>query len=620
MPPRSKLAVLDFGGQYAHLITARIRSLGAYCEIVSPAELGPRKAKEEYAGLIFSGGPRSVYSADAPACDPELHRLGLPLLAICYGHQLLIQQSGGQVKAAQNPEYGPARLRIRKKSGIFAKESLEKKQIVWMSHGDEVQSLPPDFEVLAETPDCPYAAVADLKRNLFALQFHPEVQESEGGMRLLSNFIQICGLSNSWKLSDFLKAEQLRVQKQIGTHKVFFLLSGGVDSSVAFALLASSLKKEHLLGLHVDTGFMRRGESLAVEKSLSIFGVQLKSVDAAPEFYDALRGVVEPERKRHIIGELFIKIQESVSKSLGLNPEEWYLGQGTIYPDQIESGASKNSERIKTHHNRVAGIEALLKAGRIIEPISSLYKDEVRKLGQLLGLPQALLQRHPFPGPGLAIRCLCLSKKLAAIESEAKIEKQAAYLELQKELEAKGLAAAILPVRSVGVQGDKRSYRHCLALFYKKKQGKQKFPDWSWLLEIARQIVNRFEEFNRVLLYLEASEAIPFKAQAPAELSRERIKLLQEGEAIVESFLEEKKIYEEIWQFPVVLLPLAPPQKGGNALVLRPVCSTDAMTASVYTMQPELLSDLQQRLAKIKGINAVFYDLTSKPPATIEWE
>ena len=297
MPVSSKLAVLDFGGQYAHLITARIRSLGAYCEIVSPTELSPRKAKTEYAGLIFSGGPSSVYSANAPTCDPELHHLGLPLLAICYGHQLLVQQRGGQIKPAQNPEYGPAKLTVNKAKGIFAKESLEKKQIVWMSHGDEVQSLPPDFEILAETPDCPYAALGDLKRKLFALQFHPEVQESEGGMRLLSNFIQICGLSNSWKLSDFLKAEQLRVQKQVGDHKVFFLLSGGVDSTVAFALLASSLAPQHLLGLHVDTGFMRQGESQAVEKALEVLGAPLRTVDASQKFYDALKGVVEPEKK-----------------------------------------------------------------------------------------------------------------------------------------------------------------------------------------------------------------------------------------------------------------------------------------------------------------------------------
>ena len=624
MPTASKLAVLDFGGQYAHLITARIRSLGAYCEIVSPTELDTRKAKREYAGLVFSGGPNSVYEADAPRCDPGLYDIGLPLLAICYGHQLLVQEKGGRVKPAKNPEYGPAQLTIKNKTAIFAKESLERRQTVWMSHGDEVQSLPPNFEVLAETPDCPYAAVGDLGSKLFALQFHPEVQESEGGMRLLSNFIQICGLSNSWKLSDFLQAEQLRVQKQVGKHKVFFLLSGGVDSSVAFALLARSLPPEHLLGLHIDTGFMRRKESHSVIESLSIFGAQVKSVDASREFYSALKEVVEPEKKRQVIGELFLKVQKSVSKDLGLNPAEWYLGQGTIYPDQIESGSSKNSERIKTHHNRVAGIETLLKAGRIVEPISSLYKDEVRELGQLLGLPHSLLQRHPFPGPGLAVRCLCIAKKEAAQKTKLQLEEQEDWKELQEELKKEELFASVLPLRSVGVQGDKRSYRHCLSLFYKKdKDLEQKLPDWPSLLEKARQIINRFEDFNRVLLHLGAlktSVAIRFEAQANSHLSPERIGLLQEAESVVDSFLKEKKIYDDIWQFPVVLLPLAPLKQCGNALVLRPVCSTDAMTASVYTMRPKLLWDLEQRLKNIEKINAVFYDLTSKPPGTIEWE
>lgn len=617
----SKLAVLNFGGQYAHLITARIRSLGAYCEILSPEELSPYKAKKNYAGLIFSGGPRSVYSAGAPQCDPGLQHLDMPLLGICYGHQLLVQQRGGQIKPAQNPEYGPALLKIKKAEAIFSGENPKKEQTVWMSHGDEVQSLPPGFEVLAETSDCPYAALGDLKRNLFALQFHPEVQESEGGRRILSNFIRLCGLSNSWKLNDFLKAEQLRTQRQVRNHKVFFLLSGGVDSSVAFALLASSLKPEALLGLHIDTGFMRLGESKAVKKALGIFGSQLKFVDASREFYDALRGVVKPEKKRQVIGELFVKIQSSVSESLGLNPREWYLGQGTIYPDQIESGFAKNSERIKTHHNRVEAIEALLKAGRIIEPINSLYKDEVRKLGKILGLPQGLLRRHPFPGPGLAIRCLCSPKKETLTLLEAQKEKQEVCLKLKREWKARDISLAVLAVRSVGVQGDKRSYRHCLALFYKQNKKKGELPfEWSYILEIARQITNRFSQFNRVLLHLGQSEAIQFETQFHAELSLERLELLRKADAFVESFLEEKKIYEEIWQFPVILLPLTLPQKGGNALVLRPVCSTDAMTASVYRMRMDLLSELGQRLQSIQGINAVFYDLTSKPPATIEWE
>ncbi len=631
MEPAAKLAILDFGSQYTHLLAARIRTLGAYCEIMMPDCLDAARARKEYAGLIYSGGPASVYDSEAPNCDERLSGLGLPILGICYGHQLLMQQNGAKIGQASNSEYGPAKLRILQNHDIFAGQRLHSEQTVWMSHGDEVQELPPGFEVLGKTIDCAYAAVGDCKRKLFGLQFHPEVRHSQRGTYILQSFIRLCGLEDSWKLTDFLQEEETRLTKELTGKKVFFLLSGGVDSTVAFALLARILDPKHLIGMYVDTGFMRHNEADEVKAALfAAYGIRLHMVDAALQFYTALKDVTDPEKKRQIIGELFIQVQQEASLSLGFDTKDWYLGQGTIYPDQIESGSSMHSHRIKTHHNRVAGIEALLQKGRVVEPISKLYKDEVRRLGAILGLPRNLMYRHPFPGPGLAVRCLCVGNEAqqvswlqtATLQDKLREGWQDLLIQ-QKENHKKNTADleyTILPVRSVGVQGDQRSYRHCLALVYSKQ-----LPDWSVLLELATKIPNRFADLNRVLLHLGPVADCTnhsFILHGPASLSTERISLLRSADHIVSEFMREKNIYDEIWQFPVVLLPIAPTtdNKNTNAVVLRPVLSTDAMTASAYCMPPALLFDLYQRLIKLSGCSAVFYDLSNKPPGTIEWE
>ena len=624
------LAILDFGSQYTHLLASRIRSLGCYCEIVAPEELDAKRAKAAYAGLIYSGGPASVYDKSAPRCDEGLSRLGLPILGICYGHQLLMRQHGAKVIAAKKAEYGPAKLQILADRGIFHGDGLPRESTVWMSHGDEVQELPPHFEVLGKTEDCAHAAVGDCKQRIFGLQFHPEVEHTQAGAAFLRGFIRLCGLENSWKLKDFLEEEEAKLSKQLSGRKVFFLLSGGVDSTVAFSMLARILAPEHLIGVYVDTGFMRHNEAKQVKEACKSFSIDLRVVDASEKFYAALKGVSEPEKKRDIIGELFIEVQRQAALSLGLNVKDWYIGQGTIYPDQIESGASKHSHSIKTHHNRVAGINELIKQGKIVEPISRLYKNEVRELGEILGLPRALTHRHPFPGPGLAVRCLCASR---AQESQTLMNKarllQKKWREPWQELleencaeqEQSGeLGYSVLPIRSVGVQGDQRTYRNCLALLYKND-----VPDWSLLLELARKIPNRFVDINRVLLCLgslrEPSQ-YDFSLEEAASLSEERISLLRQADHKVSEFMREENIYDKIWQFPVVLLPLTPThaKAKGDAVVLRPVLSSDAMTASVYCMPFELLAKLHQRLLELPGCQTVFYDLTNKPPATIEWE
>ncbi len=620
---KTKLGILDFGGQYAHLIAARVRHLGVYCEILSPIHLKPEDVQKEYAGLIFSGGPNSVYEEGVLACDVQIYRLGLPILGICYGHQLLIKQAGGVVKLSKKPEFGPAPLLIKNYSNLFYGIDQEKNPIVWMSHVDEVEMLPSGFEVLAQTEDCSYAAVGDINRNLFGLQFHPEVQESEWGLQILKNFISICNVETNWTLKKFLKEEEEKIFEQVGDRKVFFLLSGGVDSTVAFALLARYLKPENLIGLHIDTGFMRHNESKQVKEALGVLGTNITIWDASEQFYTELEGIVDSEKKRQIIGELFIQVQRSASESLGLDEANWFLGQGTIYPDQIESGSSQNSSRIKTHHNRVEGIEKLIRAGRVVEPIQRLYKDEVRKLGALLGLPSQLLERHPFPGPGLAVRCLCSDKKeekksssipsLLERESFGFSQMQA----IEDNLKKYRMSLEKLPIRSVGVQGDQRSYKHCLALFYEED-----FPDWAFLMELARLIPNRVSSLNRVVLFLgKKRKEDTFQLDTPSYLTKERIGLLRKADAVATEFFFEKDIYHEIWQCPVVLLPLKKMNgPTGNVLILRPVCSINAMTASVYPMKIEYIRELNEALRSIPQCVGVFYDLTSKPPGTIEWE
>lgn len=628
------IAVLDFGGQYAHLIASKIRRLGAYSEICDPATLNPATLKKQYAGLIYSGGPSSVYDTHAPRCEATLLECGVPVLGICYGHQLIMQQLGGEVRRSKSREYGPARLKIKTSGAIFRGEDPAESYTVWMSHGDEATHLPDGFEILASTPDCEFAAVGNLHRNIFSLQFHPEVKHSEHGDNYLLNFIELCGLKDSWNLSDFLQNELDRIRNQVQDKKVFLLCSGGVDSTVAFALLARALPADHLRGLLVDTGFMRAREVEEVQETLRPLGVQLEVAHAASRYYDALQSKFDPEEKRGIIGQLFIDVQADAVRSMNLDPAQWFLGQGTIYPDTIESGATTHSQKIKTHHNRVPAIQALMNEGRVVEPLKELYKDEVRQLGRMLGLASELVDRHPFPGPGLAVRCLCTARTIEPGELELNFIKQlngdrstnikdskgaTEEIELSRSLASQNLETILLPVRSVGVQGDRRTYAHPVALLADQIES----LDWPQLNFIASAIPNRCSQINRVLLCLEPGlfSSMQLKTLAPVYLSRDRINILRRADHIVHEFQIRNNIYAEIWQFPVVLIPVHRAHKAvAESLVLRPIVSSDAMTASAYPMPENHLIELNQSLCAIDGIDLVFLDLTSKPPGTIEWE
>jgi len=596
-----KIAVLDFGGQYAHLITNRIRRLGVFAEIIIPQNLvDPVEELKSYQGIILSGGPQSVFEKNSPKVDSSIFKIKKPILGICFGLQFIVHSFGGKVKKAGGGEYGESKLRTFGKSKLLT--GLPKTSVAWMSHGDEVVKLPKDFEKTASTNDCEFAAIENTDLKIFGVQFHPEVRHSQFGEKILANFLKITGAKKSWNLDKFLKSEISKVKKQVGKKKVFLLVSGGVDSTVAFALLEKALGKKRVFGLMIDHGLLRKNEAEEVRKSLGKAGFEnLKIVNETGHFAAALRNITDPEEKRRVIGRVFLKVQRKILKRLRFNPREWLLGQGTIYPDTIESAGTSNSDKIKTHHNRVEEIEKMIEKGLIIEPLEELYKDEVREIGRRLKLPKSLIERHPFPGPGLGVRILCGESEKP--KSTNKIE-----TEINRKWKIRG---KVLPLRSVGVQGDSRTFAHSVALFTASR-------DFEKLSLISTWIVNKFSEINRVVLCLDVSKAPRVFQTSLTKLNSSRIELAREADSIIYKALVAQKLYSKVWQFPVVLAPVF--ENFGEAIILRPINSEEAMTANFARLPKIFLSAVVKKLQKLEGIEHIFLDLTNKPPGTIEWE
>jgi GMP synthase (glutamine-hydrolysing) len=576
--PTPQIVVLDAGGQYCHLIARKVRDLGVYAE-VRPSET-PAAAIAFAKGIIISGGPSSVYDPGSPTVDAGIFAHGQAVLGICYGQQLMAHLLGGQVRKGEKGEYGLATLELDETTDpLFA--GLGGRQQIWMSHRDVVGVLPEGFSAPGRTETCAMAAIAAPQRKLYGLQFHPEVVHTARGKEYLANFLfRVCGCRKDWNPRHRVSMLEREIRECVGDRNVFFFVSGGVDSSVAFTLATRALGHDRVRGVYVDTGLMREGETEFVGRMAGL------AVEHAEErFLGALAGVTDPERKRHIIGEEFVRVQERVIQSRRLMDENWILGQGTIYPDTIESGGTDKASVIKTHHNRVAGIQALIQSGRIVEPLKSFYKDEVREIGRELGLAAELLDRHPFPGPGLAIRCLC------------------------SELDAPVRATpdgVVIPVHSVGVQGDSRSYAPVLAID---------------TLDHARAtaLINRVSGVNRVIASVETRVPIAEMRVRACSLSPERIARLRRADAIVRRLSHESDYDRRVWQFPVILIPLGT-EAAPDSIVLRPVDSVDGMTAQSVTMEEDLLRRMCAEVLAVEGIAAVFYDLTHKPPGTIEWE
>jgi GMP synthase (glutamine-hydrolysing) len=596
------IAVVDFGGQYAHLIARRIRNLGVFTDILAPDDLAA-SAQGEVVGIVLSGGPDSVLDQPIDEFADTLHRLGLPVLGICFGHQLLAKSFGGQVARGQAREYGLASVTCDPMSHLF--RGLDARQRVWMSHGDHVNRLPEGFAITVSSDSLAIAGFEDSARMLFGLQFHPEVTHTENGTAILDNFVSICTDSRPWTFANIEQEIVRDIRQKAGNDKLFLLVSGGVDSLVSLELCIKAVGNERVHSLHVDTGFMRENESAEVMSYLKDLGyANLCIIDASDMFFAALEGVVDPEEKRRIIGRLFVQVVERHIEEFGL-ASGWMLVQGTIYPDRIESGATQKADRIKTHHNRVEEIERLLRQGRVVEPIAELYKNEVRELGTKLGSPAHLVNRRPFPGPGLAVRLIGSESEESPHGFDSEDEQLGAIAR------AFGLESAVLPVRSVGVQGDARTYHHP-AVVWTRSSGE---PEWPILKHCALQVVNTLQTINRVVFSpREFDKNSVFLRRS--YLNRESIARLRLVNTIVEEVVLD---IDEIWQIPVVSLPLHD-SEGKQVFVIRPVCSTDAMTADIFEMQPALLQEVICRATTIPGVGHLLYDITTKPPATIEWE
>lgn len=463
MDQKEKVIVIDFGGQYNQLVARRVRECNVYCEIYSyRTDIEQIKAMNPK-GIILTGGPNSVYEEGAATCSPELFNLGIPVLGLCYGAQLMMYVLGGDVQQASEREYGKTELTLDSpKSELF--DDVPEKSIVWMSHNDYITRTAAGFRTIAHTANCPYAAVENSEKKLFGFQFHPEVLHSQFGSQMLKNFvIKVCGCSGDWRMEDFAERTIRQIREKVGDGKALCALSGGVDSSVAAVLMSKAIGK-NLTCVFVDHGLLRKDEGDLVSKVFGPEGpydLNFVRVDASEKFFGDLKGVTEPERKRKIIGEDFIRVFEQEAKKIG---KVDYLVQGTIYPDVVESGLGGESATIKSHHN-VGGLPDYVDFKEIVEPLRYLFKDEVRKVGLHLGIPEELVMRQPFPGPGLGIRIIG-----DITEEKVKIVQDADAI-FREEMEKAGLNktagqyfAALTNMRSVGVMGDERTYDYAIAL------------------------------------------------------------------------------------------------------------------------------------------------------------
>ncbi len=503
--PANSIAILDFGSQYSQLIARRVRECAVYCELFpwdSPAD---QVNAIKPGGFILSGGPNSVYEPGAPQVPAYVLDSGLPILGICYGMQTLAHNLGGKVAPSGEKEFGFAEIDVQQTSAFLPGG----KYPVWMSHGDRLEAAPPGFRVLATSPNSPYAAIADESRKIFGVQFHPEVRHTPAGKEMLCRFVvEICGAAQTWTPELIISTQVDLIREKVGSARVMSAVSGGVDSSVATALVHKAVG-DQLSAVFIDTGLLRLGEREQVEKAFAQNQVmQLHTVDARIQYMEALKGVTEPEQKRKIIGELFIRLFETEAQQLGKPP---FLVQGTIYPDVVESSAPDRNkgDKIKTHHN-VGGLPEDLQF-KLVEPLRYLFKDEVRRVGEALGLPKELVWRQPFPGPGLAVRCLGeitpeRVEKLRQADAIFTAELANANLLNLNEDSGEGTSqafAVLLPVKSVGVMGDQRTYQEAIAL---RAVATEDFMTASWaklpytiLAKVSSRIVNEVRGINRVV-------------------------------------------------------------------------------------------------------------------------
>ncbi|MFC1661074.1 glutamine-hydrolyzing GMP synthase [Gemmatimonadota bacterium] len=599
------IAVIDFGGQYAHLIATKIRRLGVLAEIRQPED--PLDAFEGFKGIIISGSPSLSSHGEDQDYNKGIYDLDLPIIGFCFGHQEIAKHYGGEVIHGGR-EWGRADLRIPDEHPLFA--GLGASEQVWMSHYDSVASVGPEFREIGFTVTAEgehrYAAIGSDTLRRYGLQFHPEVDDTVHGTEMISNFVfEICRCAPSWSMEEYLEEQVERIREQVGDDSVFLLASGGVDSTVSAVLIGRALGADRLHLLHIDNGLMRKDESAQVVEMFEGMGLggHVHFVDASDTFLSALAGEVEPERKRRIIGDTFVEVFQAKARELQI--EDHLLGQGTIYPDTIETGGTRRADVIKTHHNRVPVIERMIEEGKVVEPLSDLYKVEVRELGERLGISHELVWRHPFPGPGLGVRLLCSSGEPDREGFEAM---GTALTQLGERF---GLHAWPLPIRSVGVKADLRAYEHPVLLTGQ--------APWETLTQAASAIMANVPGINRCVWNL--GPDLPRDPRPlTATVTRDRLDVLREADHLVMETLRAHDLYESIWQCPTVLVPLQLSEEPGEMVVVRPVMSERAMTAQPFPLPDAALEDLREGILALQGVSSLVLDITSKPPGTIEWE
>lgn len=623
---RLKIVVLDFGSQYAHLIAKRFRMMGYYSEIALPS--AGLETFKNAKGIVLSGGPSSIYDKNAPEFNSEILKLDIPILGLCYGHYVLQTGYNGKAQKALVGEFGFATLELNQNVKCPLFEEIASPQQVWMSHQDAVVKPGDGFETVGSTKDCEFAALQNLEKKRFSLQFHCEVKDTPCGNKILENFAKFCGMEKNWDQDTVLNHIIDSIKNQADDKNVLLFLSGGVDSTVAFALLNKALGQKRVLGLHIDNGFMRKNESKKVEEAYKNNGFSNFIVeDASKTFLKAVENLTDPQKKRMAIGENFITVRNEVVAKQKFDENKWLLAQGTLYPDIIESGGTKNSNVIKTHHNRVDGIQKLIEKGLIIEPLKDLYKDEVRAIGKKLGLEDELVMRHPFPGPGLSINVLCSNGTMTDNDKEefkkAQEEISKVQLEMFCEKCSENLEKYILPVKSVGVQGDFRTYRFPSVIsFAKMENGFYHLPKkWEKLEAASSQITNSASFINRTIIRLWQNPSVKDEALKLQEgyCTKDRLDQTRDADDIVLTALHKSGWYNKIFQHLTINLPYAS-SKERCSFVLRPLCSEDVMTARFAQLPQNLLMDIVQEISKLPYVDAIFFDLTNKPPATFGWE